>query len=602
VANFVLVVDPDVERRSRFIRVIEPQLAPVGGLVTSTCAAGNFCAVWACQEEAPVSYAAGNQDAAIIWGDAITGTKPTRMTPAQLKRLWGNLTHDMPDACDGFHAAVVYQADNKMIVGADLLGIYPVYYYAAEEVVLVGSSPELFRHHPAFRMEFNPTGLVGMLLTMHIFDGQTLLRGVRRLAAGHLLIWSHGAAPKEVQQYKPPVSTRYFDLPFTVHVNLLDQVLDEAITCYVPADKQYSLLLSGGLDSRMLGGFLKQNRIDTVALTLGLPSDNEVRCAIPVARTLGLEHHVANIPLDQYPLYANLQARWEHVANGFNFIMNWGVHPYLSKLAARVVAGYLTDSVIGGSHIVWAYSPSDNNLSFETFFARINGWGIQPEVLKKLLRYEVFGDLVQETVVRIRQVYESYSDIESQRAWCFDLYHRQRFHVGSSAWALCFGAWPVLPVISRRVLETAGAMPAATLADRHAQVELLYRRFSELAALPLDRNTYNIEPLRPRMRHVLARRLYRRLRPLRRLGQVIENRRGERRYYYRIYDLNGPGWLAVRQQAEPLRERVVHLVNKDVLDELLPAPGVPLRLKDGIIDASGLKVLLGFTLWSKNHL
>lgn len=595
-ANFVAVIDPDSERRSRFVEVIKPSIPPVDGLVTTACLTADFSAIWASGECAPISYVADDQGAAVIWGEAMSRTNSELMTAVQLRERWGSLPDCMPDALDGFHAAVVYHPKRGVIVGADLLGMFPIYYYASGEVLLIGSSPELFRHHPEFREEFNPAGLVGLLLLMHIFDGQTLLREVRRLAASHLLMWYPGQSPKEIQQYGIPTSTRYFDLPFQAHVDILHEVLDEATIRRAPAGQKYSLMLSGGLDSRMLGGYLQRNERDVEALTLGLPTDMEMKCAIPVARTLGFNHHAVNVSSEQYPGFAGLQARWEHVVNGFNTIMKWGVWSSLRKLAPRVVLGYVMDEVIGMVYLHWAYSPSSKTITFDTFWPRINAYGIRPEVLKRLLRPEVFRDLVDERMARIREVYQSYSEFESQRVRCFHLYNRQRFQGGGTAWALSFGAWPVMPVVDRRVLECIGGMPIATIADRRAERELLCAKFPKLAGLPLDRNAYETELLRPRLRYLLMKSMKRYL------GRVPGRRQGERRYYYRIYDFNGPGWLAVRRQAEPYRERVLHLFNRDALAEFLPPPDVSVQLRDGIIEASGLKLLLGLMLWSKEYL
>jgi len=118
------------------------------------------------------------------------------------------------------------------------------------------------------------------------------------------------------------------------------------------------------------------------------------------------------------------------------------------------------------------------------------------------------------------------------------------------------------------------------------------------AALPLDRNLNDTFPIRPRFRWLLAWYLFRR--PIHALRQSLH--RGEQRYYYRIYDINNPGWVAIRRQAEPYRGRVAQLFNMDVLSELLPPPGVPLNLKDSLRDASGRKTLLGLLLWAHEYL
>jgi hypothetical protein len=59
----------------------------------------------------------------------------------------------------------------------------------------------------------------------------------------------------------------------------------------------------------------------------------------------------------------------------------------------------------------------------------------------------------------------------------------------------------------------------------------------------------------------------------------------------------------VRRQAEPYRERVQHLFHQDVLNELLPPPDVPVRCGyDPIPESSGIKLLIGILLWSRDNL
>lgn len=603
-ANFLAVVDSDKERRSHFIDKIRSSLSPIEGLVSNECSAGDFCVIWSAEMRAPVSHVADDGGAAVLWGEAIKGTGADRIDAAELRNLWNEPADCSKAVFDGFYAGVVYDTKRGLAAGADVLGVFPIYYWSSEDVFLMGSSPELFRYHPSFEVRLNPAGLVGILLLMHIFDGETLLMGVRRLAAGYQLLWRPQTAPVERLQYKLVVSKRYFSLPFSAHVRILDRAINETINRHVPAevDGDCGLMLSGGLDSRVLAGYLSEKGIDTAALTMGVSTDIEMRCAVPVAKTLGFRHYSADVGYEQYPLCAELQARWEHVANGFNLITDWGIHWHLKNFASRVVMGHSIDAIVGTNYMTWAYSAVSNTMSFETYFANINRWGIRPSVLKKLFRGDEFEDLVEERTARIRSVYEGYSDVESQRAWCFNLYNRQRFHVGGAAWALSFGAWPVMPALDRGLLESAGAMPASTIAERRAEIELLCKRFPRLAALPLDRNSYNTEPLRPRLRYQLARYLYRHLWPLHGWRNFAGNGKVERRYYFRTFDFNSPGWVAVRRQAEPYRERLFHLLDKDVLGELLPAPDVPVDFQDKIVDASGLKLLLGLMLWSKDHL
>jgi asparagine synthase (glutamine-hydrolysing) len=601
-ANFVVVVDADAERRSLFIRTIQPRMALVSGLQLGSCSQGDFSCLWAATPGAPISQVSDSEGAAVLWGDAIPGPGPERIDAARLRDDWQGAKEDPPEAYDGFYAGVVEHHQRGVIVGADLLGLFPVYYCAVGGAVLIGSSPELFRHHPEFRMELNPAGLVGILLTNGLVGGETLLKGVQRLSPGHLLVWRAGRSPREVRQYQIPVSTRYFDLPFGAHVEILDEAVKAAIGRHVPGGKRHGLLLSGGLDSRLLGGYLKENGTETIALTLGLPTDIEMQCAIPVARSLGFAHRKLEIPAEAYAPGAQLQSDYEHLANGFNQVRMWSVHAYLRDLAPRIASGFVLDGVIG-PYGIYESSPTEPlGTSFEKVFVHHTNLGVRSEILKKLLRPNLFGDLVPETLARLRKTYASAAPSNSQSAWCFLLAHRARYHVGSAVHRTSFGSWPVLPTLDRQIINAAAGIPAASIADRVAEKEMLCRRFPDLAALPLAGTSDATTSLKPRLRHLVWDHILWRLAPSRRALPASTKSKRERRYWYRVNDFNGAAWKSVRLLAESSREQMYSFFEKDVFDSILPPPDVAYLAKDGMVSESGLKLLLASMIWAKNHL
>lgn len=595
--NFIIVIDPNAKRRMLFIRKIMPHISLVDGLSVSTVSNGDLSSIWAAGSWMPISHLSDGEGVATIWGDAINQLGSERITTRQLRRHWNNPSISFPSQFDGFYAAFVYSHEKGIVVGTDLLGLFPLYYYTAEDVLLVGSSPELFRYHTSFKKEFNPRGLVGILLINSLFDGQTLLKGVKRLNAGHLLTWRSGEEPKEIEQYRIPVSTKYFGLSFSDQLDLLDQALERAVTRHAPPGTKYCLTLSGGLDSRMLGGYLKRKGTEVVALTEGVPADIEMKCAAKVASTLGFEHYRCNIGFEKYLFCAGLKVKWEHLANGFSGVERWGLYSYLRDLAPRVVAGYLGDSILG-SHV--------GHISFEQYFGFLRSWGFSEVILRKLLKPEIFDNLVSDTLEGIRKVYHKYSKLEFQKAYCFDLNHRQRFHVGSTAWMLCFGAWPVLPFVDSQVLQVAGGMPLTTLWKRRIQKELLCKFFPKLARLPLDRNFYDTTPLKPSTlqrlkQHIIYGNLgVFSLVKARKIRDKIMKLRGEQRYYYRIYDFNNIGWQKIRRNAESGRKLGSNFFDENLLKDLLPSANSDVKFDDGIIDTAALKNLTGFLLWLKH--
>jgi hypothetical protein len=326
-----------------------------------------------------------------------------------------------------------------------------------------------------------------------------------------------------------------------------------------------------------------------------------MQCAVPVARTLAFPHRAAEIASDLYVQNASLHATWEHLAPGFNGVTWWGARSHLRNLESDVVSAVVLDSAVAPHLLYGGGFAESRGVSFGKIFSSYNRWGIREDLLERLLQREIFKDFIPQIIDQVQAIYKSYSHLDSKRAWCFQLHHRARFHTGSMAWRLSFGAWPVLPVLDRQVLACAGGMPIATIAERRAESELLCKRFPVLAALPLDRNSHETRPLKLGLRHLLASYPLRGWRVFHRFMLPKHKQKTERRYYYRIYDFNSPGWMAVRNAAEPYRARTFEFFDKNVLQELLPGPNVSVGVQDGITDASGLKMLTGFFLWLKDH-
>ena len=195
-ANFVLLVDPNPERRRRFTATVEPELPLVEGLSSCRCESGDFCCLWAAPERSACSHRADENGAAVVWGEPIEGDSDKRIDAEQLASRWNHQEAKTIEAFDGFHASCLYHPQRGLTVGSDILGLFPIYYYGDDEVLLVGSSPELFRHHPAFRPQLNPPALISILLLGHPLEGETLWQDVRRLEARNVLRWQAGKKPK----------------------------------------------------------------------------------------------------------------------------------------------------------------------------------------------------------------------------------------------------------------------------------------------------------------------------------------------------------------------------------------------------------------------
>lgn len=598
-ANWILIKDNNDQRRNELAKRLESVISPVDGLTVGSAVGSGWSAVWSAAGAAPVDVDTNETGGAIVWGTALTESGEGA-TAADVRAAWRG---GAKAQWDGYYAAVVVEDEGRTVMaGADLLGIFPVYYWTGGDgITLVGSSPEMFRHHPLFSVSLDVEALVGILLTNGLVDNRALLAGVRRLGQGCRVRSSNGQPVEDTLFSIPEVDDD--DMPFVAHIDKLYDTLAGAVDRHTSANATHAMLLSGGLDSRMVAGFMHRLGRSPRAMTLGLPGDLEMRCAKAVARYYNLDHTTGEPDADNYPDACRLAARWEHLASGFTNVRDWWTQGRLRGLGDRVVTGLLSDSLVGGCSVEWAYSDETADMSYANFVDQMPKLGIPDDVLRRLLRDADHQDFVATITQKLRDEFEGYGETIPYCAWRYDLAHGQRYHVGSIAWRMSFGAWPVIPMLDRRVIEVAAGMPGASMADRELQIAMIVDKFPDLAALPVDRSDrYFEEPeyLAPEARQLLASSLRRMIRPLKEVRQRLVS--SENRYWFRINDFSGPQWMRARMAVEERRERVGQLFDHEILNQVLPSPGSRMPEDGPYIGESARKMLLGLLYWSDAYL
>ncbi|MPY87956.1 MAG: hypothetical protein GEU99_08550 [Luteitalea sp.] len=599
--NYVVLIDPHDERRRAFIESWRAGIAPISGLVVGELHAGACSVLWAVGPKTLVDAVQNEGGCAVIFGVAHDEGRATRAT-----ELLRQGPAAAAPALDGLHVCIT--SDGRALrVSCDVLGILPVFFGEFSDGAVVASSPELFKGHPSIHLSFDPAGLVGLLMTTHSMGGRTLFRQVRRAQAGHLLRWSPETGFRESSHYRIPEQVEIIDAPLAEMVDSVDGVLDHAVrSTLLNTGEQTGMLLSGGLDSRLLAGYLHRQSRQVHAVTLGVPNDFEMQCARAVAARCGFSQQVAEIDPRSYPDLAQLQSRWEHGLNGFANVGAWGLRPILEDInAPLLMTGYVMGAILGGAHIPWAFGGSPEERGFPKMWRWVRRWGLANEAIVRLIRPDVLGSTLHDITEETRDAYRSYATRESRRAWIFDLHHRERFHVGRNLWLLGFSTWPSAPALNRAVLSAAASVPAALLCDRWLQREICVRKFRRLAELPLDRNSGNTSPL-VEPPYSYSTRIARHFTyPIRRTVCYLQSRLNpghERRRYYRVYDYNNSGWQAVRELAEEGLAHTSAILNPTVAREVVGRPDARLKVNDLIMDTAGAKALVGFLLWSKVNL
>lgn len=526
--------------------------------------------------------------------DAHRGENPAE-TVARLRRSLGTVA--AASGRDGMNLVAICEPDGTLTVGTDPLGYFPLYWGGDSRSVAMAGTPDTVVAALALPGKIDPAGLVGILLAMYLVDGRCLISGVRRLAPGKVLVWKPGATPRELSG--TPIPFPPFDprIANEDHAHRVLEALERAVAS-IRSDGDEAILLSGGVDSRLLAGLLERGGRRPVAITLGEDDDQEMQVARTVANALGWEHRAVpvcrgNALEDAYRLLDT-----EHLSGGFNHLLEWDAIAPVAAAGGRLWTGLAGDHAMDGIHAARAWDDSTQTYDFVPVFGFINRFGFHIPTLRRALRPEAGADIVADVADTLASAWDDIDAEPWQKAWWFGMRHRPRYHNTAMGWRVAAGSWPVLPYIARPVLEAMAGIPPRASAGRRLQIDPLVRDHPHLARLPLDRNSHDTTPL---LVDSVLRRAWNRTgaRALRRARRWASPK--ERRFFYRVYDLNGAGWTDIRREADRHREALHAILKPEAVERLLPRAETNLSLADGIVDATPIKTLLGLALWLPRH-
>lgn len=505
----------------------------------------------------------------------------------------------------GFYFAAIVEECGRVVLGTEALGYFPMYYCAKNDVLLFGTSPELFKSHPLFDSVPNPFAIASILLLSHISCGQALYKGVYRHSPGCLVEWEPHKGALE-RKANPVVLTdigfgRSFKDIRDETASLLDDFFRK-----ISVHPSLSQFLSGGQDSRLLAGYVKKHFSDdsVCAVSVGRSSDMEVRVARKVSKKCGWRHVVRDFDENRATEFASTQLFLESMQGPFvSFVYGTG-QELLAEKGVPFVSGYPGDGLLGDKLLMSTFSRRTGLFCFDAFFESVNRYGFSIADVTEIMASQGAGGVVDDVVSGLRDGWDAIEGYPFQKGWLYPLLNRGRYHVGSIIWRLSLGAWPLLPYLDRSLVNLIASLPMQYLHDRMLQKDIIIKDFRGLADIPMDRNSWEFGYLvKPKSRY-----LFEGLKSFChaswRVGNMFDRleRAGKTKYYYRVYDVNGNGWQHVLQEVGLNRSGGSKLFNSKYVDRFLPRHGTHHHCNDEIVDTWKYKSLIGLLLWESRIL
>lgn len=592
-AHLALVIDDDPGRRAVFAARVSGLFSALPGSV-STAAVGPLSCTWVVGPRAPVSLVREGDLLSLLVGYAIDDDDRW-ITAAELAPRW--LAADSGGVFDGYHVGLAFDEARGLAAAVDPLGMFPLYHGQAGEAVIVATTPEAFRCHPDFRERLDREALAGILLVQGPLDDRPLLSGVRRLARGHRLRWRRGGGLStplvhRMEGTPPPAA----ESPAAVRERIDGELL-RALRRHRPPSAPTALMLSGGLDSRLVAGCLADLGIPTRGVILGQPRDYEVIAARAVAERLGLPHTIVSTEdhAADFPARVRETARFGHLAaapSGDDFPLGLALADTREPYSwSGIVFDWVFEPIARAN----GRDPATGAWSFEPLLQTMNGWGVPARDLSTLLGPDG-PDLVAGVVERLRAACTAGPGDVITQSGLLRWDQRVRNHVAQSFHATTFVSWPLVPATDRRLFSRMLGLPVAAYERRSLERAVLLARRPDLAAIPLDTNSFRFDPL-ARDRAGGLRRLASAARKRLRAWYWRRLCGSDPRRYERLFDVDQPRWRAVRRIAEPLRPRLHDLLAAPAVDRILPGPEARLRFTKPVVGGAPIRLLLGLAFW-----
>ncbi len=157
----------------------------------------------------------------------------------------------------GMFAFGFYDAqEHRLILARDRFGIKPLYYATIKNVLVFASSITAIQKHPDFESRPNRRSLVHYLMTLRTHFGEdTMIEGIKQLLPGCLLTFDESGINIK----------RYWDYPKinegvteSETESRLAEHFSEAVKKRIVSDVPVGMMLSGGVDSSLLGTYVKE--------------------------------------------------------------------------------------------------------------------------------------------------------------------------------------------------------------------------------------------------------------------------------------------------------------------------------------------------------
>lgn len=194
---------------------------------------------------------------------------------------------------EGMFVVAVWDEERHLLtIANDKSGLYPLLYSHFDGRLVFAPEVKGILCHPGFKRQLDLTALAEYVRFQVLLGEKTFFSGLSLMSAGSILRFDSRRDVVTVETYwdlsKVPVIER---VTLAEAATEAGRLLSRAVQRRSQGRCQIGTFLSGGLDSRVLLGFLQQQHSSVTTITYGAPGSRDVVYARRLASKVGSRHH-----------------------------------------------------------------------------------------------------------------------------------------------------------------------------------------------------------------------------------------------------------------------------------------------------------------------
>jgi asparagine synthase (glutamine-hydrolysing) len=260
---------------------------------------------------------------------------------------------DCLERLDGMFTFALYDiAKRQLLIGRDRLGVKPLFLAELSDgSIAFASELKGLLAHPKLERRVDMAAIDDYLTWGYVPDTRSILRGVRKLPAGHFLLLEVGKSVLAPRQW--------WDISFAERrsgsegdlADELAELMDKAVRSRMVADVPLGAFLSGGVDSSSVVALMSgasNSPVQTCSIGFDVDALDETSYAQQIAELFKTDHRARTVGNDDFAHIDDLSAMFDEPFADASALPTWRVCQLARENVTVALSGDGADEAFAG--------------------------------------------------------------------------------------------------------------------------------------------------------------------------------------------------------------------------------------------------------------